>query len=353
MKHMAGSLDHEAGGPNTNADEKYGYENKTPKVTVVVVNHNGGDYLGRCLCALEAQQLVPPEIIVVDNASTDGSIDGITARHPRVKVLKLQENLGFARANNLAIRTSVDSEWVVLLNPDAFPEPTWFEALLRGARANPEFSFFACHMLKANDPSRVDGQGDAYHVSGRAWRQQEGAWLAEFTEHQPEEVFSSCAAAAMYRRDYFLEIGGFDEDFFCYFEDVDLGFQLRLLGHRCLYVPEAVVHHVGSAITGKHSEFSLYHGHRNLVWTYVKNMPWPLFWLYLPQHILLNIISVLWFTLRGQGRILCKAKWDALRDLPRVWRQRKSIQSRRRVTSWELRRLMSKGLLRPYLLRRR
>ena len=158
------------------------------------------------------------------------------------------------------------------------------------------------------------------------------------------EIFAPCAAAALYRRSTFLEVGGFDQDYFCYFEDIDLGFRLRLLGYHCRYVPDAVVLHVGSAVTGRRSSFSLYHGHRNLVWTYCKNMPALLFWIYLPQHLLLNLGTVAWFALRGQGIILLRAKWDALRGLPRCWRQRRVIQASRRISSWSLRQMMSHGL---------
>jgi GT2 family glycosyltransferase len=165
-------------------------------------------------------------------------------------------------------------------------------------------------------------------------------------------VFAPCAAAALYRRDALVKVGGFDESYFAYLEDVDLGFRLRLAGYRCLYVPDAVVRHVGSATTGgQRSDFSVYHGHRNLVWTYFKNMPWPLFWLYLPQHILLNFVSIVYFALRGQGRVILRAKWDALKGLPRILKERRRIQKSRRVSSSELRRVMTKGLLTPYLRR--
>jgi GT2 family glycosyltransferase len=118
----------------------------------------------------------------------------------------------------------------------------------------------------------LDGAGDEYHVSGLAWRRFYNH-LANGYGLKPEEVFGACAAAAMYRREDFLKIGGFDEDYFSYFEDVDLSFRLRLAGGRCLYVPDAIVHHVGSASTGKLSDFVVYYGHRNLVWTFFKDMP--------------------------------------------------------------------------------
>ena len=137
---------------------------------------------------------------------------------------------------------------------------------------------------------------------------------------------------------------GFDEDFFCYFEDVDLGFRLRLAGHRCLLVPDAVVYHVGSATTGgQHGDFAVYHGHRNLVWTYVKNMPGALFWLLLPAHIALNLVTIVWFSLRGQGAVILKAKRDALCGLPRMWKKRRDIQKYRTASAVEIWKALDKS----------
>ena len=134
----------------------------------------------------------------------------------------------------------------------------------------------------------------------------------------PREVFSPCAAAALYRRDALDDVGGFDERYFCYVEDVDLGFRLRLRGHGCLYVPDAVVHHVGSGTTGRGSDFTTYHGHRNLVWTFFKDMPGPLLALYLLPHLVLNLATIAWFATHGRARLILRTKWDALRGLPAV-----------------------------------
>ena len=130
----------------------------------------------------------------------------------------------------------------------------------------------------------LDGTGDAYHMSGLVWRMGHGMPVSSDTG-KDYEVFSPCAAVAFYRRSAMQKIGGFDEEYFCYVEDVDLGFRLRLAGFRCLYVPKSVAHHVGSGATGgQHSDFAAYHGHRNLVWTFVKDMPGILFWALLPLH---------------------------------------------------------------------
>jgi GT2 family glycosyltransferase len=161
-------------------------------------------------------------------------------------------------------------------------------------------------------------------------------------------LFSPCAAAALYRRDALVEAGGFDERFFCYFEDVDLGFRLRLLGHQGKQVDNAVVRHMGSAITGRLSEFTLYHIQRNLVWTYVKNMPTGLLLLYLPQHLLLNLAGLVALWRRGKGQVVLRAKWDALKGLPAVLVQRREIQRRRVVGSRRLLEVMMRGIAAPY-----
>jgi GT2 family glycosyltransferase len=315
------------------------------KVSVVIVNWNGERFLDRCLSALLAQTVAPHEIILIDNASTDASLV-IARRFPSVRVLVQNENLGFARGNNLAIAAvSAESQWIVTLNPDAFAEPNYLEALLAAAGANLGFDFFASKLVNAADTTLLDGEGDAYHLSGRVWRIGHGVPAPSLSE-PVREVFSPCAAAAMYRRSDLLELGGFDEDYFCYSEDVDLGFRLRLADYRCLYVPAAVAHHVGSGTTGsQHSDFAVYHGHRNLVWTFVKNMPGALFWLMLPLHVVLNLVSIIWFALRGQGAIIIRAKRDALSGVPRMWRKRKQIQKARVASIWGIWRVLDKRLL--------
>ena len=315
-----------------------------PKVTVVIVNWNGERFLDRCLSALLAQTVMPHEIILVDNASSDASIE-IVRRYPSVRVLELNENLGFARGNNVAIEAAAESEWIALLNPDAFPDPRWLGALLVAARENAAFDVFGSKLVKAADPSVSDGAGDVYHMSGLVWRMGHGAPASSHPE-QTCEIFSPCAAAALYRRSVLVKVGGFDEAFFCYVEDVDLGFRLRLAGHRCLSVPTAVVHHVGSGMTGgQHSDFAVYHGHRNLVWTYVKDMPGVLFYLLLPLHIVMNLVALLVFVLRGQGRVIFLAKWDAIKGLPKMWRKRQLVQSTCTITVREIWRLMDKQIV--------
>ncbi|SBT03581.1 N-acetylglucosaminyl-diphospho-decaprenol L-rhamnosyltransferase [Candidatus Accumulibacter aalborgensis] len=322
------------------------------KATVVVVNWNGGAFLERCLTALMAQTVNPHEIILLDNGSSDGSVE-IVRRFPSVRVMALDQNTGFARGNNLASDAALqESEWIALINPDAFAEPRWLEALLAAAESHAGFDVFGSKLVNASNPSILDGAGDAYHASGLVWRVGHGT-LAPTSSACEHEVFSPCAAAALYRRDALRKIGGFDEDYFCYVEDVDLGFRLRLAGYRCLYVPQSVAHHVGSGTTGgQHSDFAVYHGHRNLVWTFVKNMPGFLLWLLLPLHVLLNLASIIWFASLGRGGVILRAKRDALLGLPKTWRKRQYIQETRVASIGEIWRQLDKRILTTRLSRR-
>jgi GT2 family glycosyltransferase len=319
-------------------------------VAVLVVNWNSGDLLRRCLHCLNEQQRRPDQVIVVDNASTDDSLSLAADVMDDVKLIRLPQNVGFARANNLGAAAASGVDALALLNPDAFPDPRWLESLVAAADRHPDVAAFASQIRLASAPDRLDGAGDTYHVSGRAWRSAHKQPLTAAPDAEVE-VFAPCAAAALYRRRAFEEVGGFDERYFCYFEDLDLGFRLRLRGHRSLYVPAAIVEHVSSALSGYRSDFSVYHGERNMVWTFVKNMPTPLFWRYLPQHLLLNVASLFYYPLRGQGRVVWRAKLDALKGLPLVWRDRRTVQNARRVEPDTLRRALRHGVTIPYLKR--
>ncbi|MBI3152911.1 MAG: glycosyltransferase family 2 protein [Chloroflexi bacterium] len=321
-------------------------------ISIIIIAWNSKLYLHTCFDRLLNQTFHDFEVILVDNGSKDGTVEGLRDKYPslNLRIVSLPSNHGFAVANNIGAHLA-RGQWLALLNADAFPEPDWLEQLLSASENNPRFSFFTSRQIQANVPDLLDGAGDTYHVSGLAWRRDYNQPVNE-NKVNPQEVFSACAAAALYSRDDFLKVGGFDEDYFSYFEDVDLGFRLRLVGRRCLYVPQAVVHHIGSASTGKLSDFAVYHGHRNLVWTYLKNMPPPLFWLYLPLHLLMNLFFLLSFTFKGKGKAIFKAKWDAICQLSSILKKRRTVQEMRTTTATDIYRVMSKGLLDPYLASR-
>ena len=314
-------------------------------VAVIIVTWNASALLGGVLDALARQTLEPDRVLVIDNGSSDSDITAaLLATRPGVEWFPLPDNRGFAAANNFAIARCTDVEFIALLNPDAFPRPEWLARLVSTAKANPESGGFASRLLNHGNPRVLDGVGDSMSIYGKPRRrghdiQADGLFL------KPEPVFCPSAAAALYCRQALVEVGGFDEDYFCYVEDVDLGFRLRLAGYKAMYVPDAVVHHVGSATTGgQHSDFSVYHGHRNLVWTFVKNMPGALFWLLLPLHVLLNLASIIWFTLQGRGRVILRAKRDAWLGLPKMWRKRQQIQKVRSASIGEIWRQLDKRM---------
>ena len=299
-------------------------------VTVIIINWNAGSLLRNCLEHLRRQTLQPAQVIVVDNASTDQSLvlPQELLAWEALDIQRMGCNVGFAAGNNHALKQCT-TEFVALLNPDAFAAADWLAHLRAAADQNPQAAAFGSRQLSHELPDMLDGTGDCYHASGLAWRQHHGH--RQSAAHlQARDIFATCAAAALYRRSAVAAVHGFDESYFCYHEDVDLGFRLRLLGHTARYVPQAVVRHVGSATTGgQRSEFATYHGHRNMVWTFVKNMPGPLLWALLTMHLAANVASLVGLSLRGQGRTALRAKWHALRGLRRVLRQRQGIQAQR------------------------
>jgi GT2 family glycosyltransferase len=321
--------------------------------------------LQSCLDCLKSQEWRHFQVVVVDNASSDGSASDLVAGPLDLTVLRAPKNLGFAGGNNFGLLNSVFGEWVLLLNPDTRPDPHCLSSLMRAVQQQPRIDAFGARLMRidslnerqramgsgvagvsvaSSEGEELDGLGDEYHASGRCWRSgHRERYRLSVDSDEVIEVFSVCAAAALYRTQKLRELGGFDEDYFCYVEDVDLGFRLRLSGGLAACVPAAVVYHHGSAITGERSAFSVYHGHRNLVWTFVKNMPGLLFWLLLPLHLMLNIVSMVRLALRGQADVAWRAKRDALAGLPGVWCKRRAIQSGRRASLWDIVRLLRWG----------
>jgi GT2 family glycosyltransferase len=301
------------------------------RIAVVIVNFNSGPLLKRCLRALELQERRADAVIVVDNDSHDESLKDAES-FDWIQLISADRNLGFAAASNLGVQHAEDCEWVALLNPDAFADPHWLSALDIEIQKSKAYSSFASRMMIHDQPGIMDGAGDAYHLSGRPWRISHGKPMTD-GDQQPKEVFGACAGAAIYNRQVFLDVGCFDEDYFCYLEDVDLAFRLQLTNHKCLYVPDAVVSHVGSAITGRDSDFQVYHAHRNIVWTYFKNMPLSLLIITLPLHLLMNIYTIILFGLRGRGKVIAKAKLDALSGVFSVMDKRRKNMLLRKASS--------------------
>jgi GT2 family glycosyltransferase len=316
--------------------------------SVIILNWHAEKFLPVCFTALENQTFQDFELILLNNGS-DGVISvnsGLHFPQSKLTILNSATNLGFAGGNNLAARQA-KGQYIVLLNADAFPEPDWLENIYQACMDHPHH-FFASGLIKANDPQTLDGEWNVYHATGLAWRKNHAQPLTKATT-EPKEVLSACAAAGVYPREAFEAVEGFDEDFFAYMEDIDMDFRMQLLGYRCLYLPQAVVRHVGSGSTGARSGFQLYHGHRNLIWTFVKNMPGVLFWLLLPCHILINLLYLLLALFIPSGKEIVRGKRDALKGLGKALAKRKQIQASRKVSIWRIAKLLDWNPLSPLI----
>lgn len=309
------------------------------RVTVVIPNWNGREFLGPCLNSLRAQSLTDFEVVVVDNGSTDGSVAFVEENFPEARVLPQGENRGFSAAVNAGIESS-GAEYVALLNNDTEQDPGWLAALVEAADSRPEAALFASKLVDFHDRRFLDGAGDALRKSGLPYRLGHRE-LDRGQFEQPSYVFGACAAAALYRRGLFEEIGPFDEDFFAYCEDGDVSFRAQLAGHRCLYVPTAVVHHVGSASTGgKRSPTATRLGTRNGILLLAKDLSVPLLWRWLPSIVAGQLSRLLVTVASGVGQAHLAGLAEAWRMLPLTLKKRAEVQERRRVSDAYLNELL-------------
>lgn len=295
--------------------------------TIIIVNFNGGSFTHNAVQSVAAQTEQRYELIVIDNDSTDGSADALNLNSiDRARLVRNEVNTGFAGGVNTAAQLA-SGRYLVLLNPDCVAEPDWLSEIARAVSLHPEVAMFSSAQISLTDRTKLDGAGDNYLFLGIPWRGGYGHSVDKLPGSG--ECFSPCGAGAVFRRDSFQDAGGFDEAFFCYCEDVDLAFRLRLRGQSCLFWQDAVVYHHGSATTGKDSPFTLYHGTRNRIWTYFKNMPLGALILTLPAHI----GATLYLLLRCPSGERKSAMWRGIKDatlgLPAQMRKRRDIQKSR------------------------
>ncbi len=306
-----------------------------PRVTVVIPCWNNRRWLPGCLGGLAAQRYQDFQVILVDNGSTDGSVPFVRQNYPQVRLITFDQNKGFAPAVNAGIRQA-RSQYVALLNTDTVPQPGWLLNLVETMEASPpDVGCLASKMLRLQDPSLIDDAGDSLSWYGSA--QKRGLGQPAGTYDQLEEVFSACAGAALYRRAFLEAVGGFDESFVSYLEDVDLGLRGRLLGYRCLYVPGAEVWHQGHGSGLAHSRY-VYLITRNRLILFGKSIPLGL----LLKHAPRLLYGQFYFFLAYKRPLDSLAGMVAfLRALPRVLRQRRQVQSRRRISNRALDAMLS------------
>jgi N-acetylglucosaminyl-diphospho-decaprenol L-rhamnosyltransferase len=309
-----------------------------PCASVVILNFNGRPWLPACLDALSAQRGAPSfEVVLVDNASTDGSVALVRERWPGTRIVETGANLGYAGGNNAGARAAA-GEWLVFLNNDTAPEPGWLASLAAEAAAHPGFALVTSQLVFMHDPSVIDSAGDGYFRAGSAFKHGYGASTDAWTTSR--EVFGACGAAFMIRRAAFDRLGGFDERFFMNFEDVDLSYRARLTGLRVWYAASAVVRHAGGGSLGAVSPAAVFYGQRNLEWAWLKNTPPEMLWRTAPQHVVYSLAGVAHYVRAGLAGPALRGKLAAIAALPAVLRDRRRVQAMRTAPAAEVAALM-------------
>jgi GT2 family glycosyltransferase len=297
------------------------------QVTVVIPNLNGRHLLEGCLHALAAQTYSDWEAIVVDNGSTDESVEWLREAYPAVRAIVNTENRGFAAAINQGIEAS-DSRYVATLNNDTEVSPGWLAALVEAAESAGKAGMCASKMVFADRPDVINSTGICVDRVGIAWDRR-GGEADDGDGGHPDgsgwlEVFGPCAGAALYRRAMLDEVGPFDPDFFAYLEDVDLAWRARRAGWRCLYVPAARVLHRHSATGREGSPFKSYHLGRNKVWLVAKNYPFGRLWYYVPLVVLYDLAAVVYALAARRDIHALRGRMAGWAGLRRMWAKRRA-----------------------------
>jgi GT2 family glycosyltransferase len=330
-----------------------------PTVTVIVVNWNRRDMLRSCLQSLTGQTVSPLEIVIVDNGSSDGSVEMIerefqTGSRVPIRLIRNRENRGFCQANNQGIELA-RGEYVALLNNDAEADARWLEGLSTAFAGRPDVGMAASKILVHGDPGRIDKAGHLIFLDGQNRGRGSGQRdVGQFD--RTEEVLWPDGCAAMYRRAMLDQIGGFDEDFFAYADDAELGLRARIAGWGCIYVPQArVLHHRGTTL-GLLSSRRVELIERNRILLVAKHFPWRILWLNGGLY-LARLIAGAMAAARGKGEAgkfpglkgklrlswaLLKGGASAIPLIPRMFQKRWKFRKLRKLTGTEVCRLLWK-----------
>jgi len=266
------------------------------RASVIIPNWNGLGLLRPCLDSLRAQTLCEFEIIVVDNASSDGSVEAVHAEYPEVRVLALDTNGGYTGGCNAGIEAA-RGDVLVMLNNDTEVDPAWLAELVGALDRHPDAGSVASRMMIYRERDTIHSAGDRYSRDGTP--NSRGVWQAYGPPYDREAyVFGGCGGAVGYRREMIERIGAFDARFFMYLEDVDLSWRAQLAGYRCIYCPTAIVYHHLSATGG--GVLASYYVGRNTLWVIARNYPTAL--------------------LRRHWRAIVAAQWRVTVEALRAWR---------------------------------
>ena len=304
-------------------------------VSVIIPNWNGKQHLSRCLDSLMAQTVRPEEVIVVDDASTDDSLPLLQRSYPWVRTIALTKNRGFTAAVNAGVAAS-HGRVVALLNNDTELHPNWLAKLLEALSSDASVGSVASKMVRFTERSMLDGAGDLLSRGVSPYTRGFGE-PDDGRYARREYIFGACAGAALYRREVFERVGGMDEDFVAYYDDVDLAFRAQLAGFRCLYEPGAICYHKRGATSGSDA---IQLQERNLTALLVKDLPGPLFVRLLPAVIVSRVRRLYRLMRAGAGRPALRGFVEGFGLLPRMLAKRRQVQRLRQVPLSYLRSLM-------------
>jgi GT2 family glycosyltransferase len=323
-----------------------------PFFSIIILNWNGKHLLKECLDTVLAQTFRDFETIVVDNGSTDGSVESLKEWDERIRIVELPANLGYAGGNNAGIRIA-GGRYIVLLNNDTAVEPGWLDALSRATHRHPHGGMFTPRILNYYRRDEIDNTGHVIYPDGLA-RGRHRLEKDDGRFDEEGEVLHPSGCAGVYRKEMLDRVGLLDDTFFAYGEDVDLGLRARWAGWTCHYVPDAVVYHKYSATSGRYSPRKAFLVERNRIWVLFKNFPF--------REILLSpFFTVYRYAMHYRGiaigkgasgrfaqdlsawklfGVILKAEAAGFAGLPRVLRQRREIRRNRRITSAQFRELV-------------
>jgi GT2 family glycosyltransferase len=289
-----------------------------PVCSVVIPTYNGRRLLETCLASIERHSPRAPsiEVIVVDDGSTDGTMDWLAATHPAIRLVRHERNRGFCGAANAGI-AAARGEFIQLLNNDTEVTPGWIETGLQPF-ADPALGSVAPLVLVRSDPTRVDSAGDRYSIVGWPSKRGHGEPAARWANRPADQVFGASGSSAFYRTSALRTVGAFDPLFGSYYEDVDLAFRLRWAGYDCVFAPKCVVLHEVSA-SYDHARPDLQRRMaRNAELLFWSNLPARWLWAAAGPHLAFTLMQAAWRLARGRLRPFVAGKLDALRLLPRL-----------------------------------
>lgn len=316
-------------------------------ISIIIPSSNGRHLLKECLESVYRQNGVEYEVIVVDNGSTDGTVEFLQENFPQTSVIETPDQIGFSKAINLGIQ-SAKGDLIATLNNDTVVEVNWLAELERAIHSHPAIGFCASKILFYDEPDKIDTAGDMFTTAGFGYKR--GYRKDDKTYYNEEElIFGACAGAALYKKSMLDKIGLFDEDFYAFNEDIDLSFRAQLRGYRCKYVPNSRIYHRVRATFGDDSEQPLYLGYRNLAAVVIKNMPRKLLIRHLPSMLLHLLLTLVVYTYRGQARTLLRAFRDAWQRRKLFIAKRNKIQETRMVTIRYLNKILDKHWIRAMI----